>query len=137
MVQPTTEFSCPSKPSCTRGRSAIMQPIVLRKMILALALCCLAAINAASQELTPRAYWPAPKGINVAVLGCVHAQGDVLFDPTIPLYGVDSEVNIAVLGYLRTLSLWGRTSNLVVELPYQWSTNKGILVDTPAEGSVS
>ena len=101
------------------------------------AVCVVGAARGFAQELTPRAYWPAPKGINVAVIGYVYAQGDVLFDPTIPLYGVDSEVNIAVLAYLRTFSLWGRTSNLVVEVPYQWSTTKGILVDTPAEGSVS
>ena len=97
----------------------------------------LSAGSAAAQELTPRAYWPAPKGINVAVAGYVYANGDVLFDPSIPLYGVDSEVNIAVLAYLRTLSLWGRTTTFVADLPYQWSTTKGTLVDTPVEGSVS
>jgi len=101
------------------------------------AVIALWAAVAAAQELTPRAYWPAPKGTRVGVLGYVHAAGDVLFDPSIPLYGVDSKVNIAVLGYLRTFSLWGRTSNLVVDLPYQWSTTKGILIDTPARGSVS
>jgi len=90
-----------------------------------------------AQELTPRFYWPAPKGIKVAVLGYLYAEGDVLFDPTIPLYGVQSEVNVVVAAYLQTFSLWGRTTNVLVELPYQWSTTWGILVDTPAQGSVS
>jgi hypothetical protein len=102
-----------------------------------LAICCLSAVNSAAQELTPRAYWPAPKGINVAVVGYIYAQGDVFFDPSIPLYGVDSDVNVALLAYLRTFSLWGRTTNVLVEQPYQWGTTRGILVDTPAEGSVS
>lgn len=92
---------------------------------------------ARAQELTPRAYWPAPKGIKVAVLGYVYAKGDILFDPSIPLYGVNSEVNVVVAGYLQTFSLWGRTTNILVELPYQWSTTQGILVDAPAKGSVS
>lgn len=95
-----------------------------------------AAVGAA-QELTPRFYWPSPKGIKVAVVGYVYAEGDVLFDPSIPLYGVDSKVNVVALGYLQTFSLWGRTANIVAELPYTWSTTQGILVDTPAKGSVS
>ena len=91
--------------------------------------------TAVAQDLTPRFYWPSPKGTKVGVVGYVYATGDVLFDPSIPLYGVDSDVNIAVLGYLQTFSLWGRTTNVVVELPYQWSTTQGILVDTPARGN--
>ena len=90
-----------------------------------------------AQELTPRTYWPAPKGIKVAVVGYIYAEGDVFFDPTVPLYGVESKVNLAVAAYLQTFSLWGRTANALVELPYQWSTTRGILVDEPAEGSVS
>ena len=91
----------------------------------------------AAQELTPRAYWPAPRGTRVGILGYAHAAGDVLLDPSIPLYGVDSEVNVTILAFLETFSLWGRTSNVVVELPYQWGTAEGILVDTPARGSFS
>ena len=110
---------------------------VTARAFLACAFVLLCTANAAAQELTPRAYWPAPKGINVAVAGYVYAQGDVFFDPSIPLYGVDSEINVALLAYLRTFSLWGRTTNVLVEQPYQWGTTRGILVDTPAEGSVS
>jgi len=90
-----------------------------------------AAIGA-SQELTPRAYWPAPKGTKVAVLGYSHVQGDVLFDPSIPLYGVDSNIRTSILAYLQTFSLRGRTANVLVELPYSWGSTKGVVGDTPA-----
>ncbi len=110
---------------------------VLRKTLLVFMVWCLWAADGAAQELTPRTYWPAPKGIKVGVLGYVYAKGDVLFDPSIPLYGVNSEVNVAVAAYLQTFSLSGRTANILVELPHQWSTTWGILVDTPAQGSVS
>jgi hypothetical protein len=93
--------------------------------------------DAWAQELTPRTYWPAPKGVKVGVLGYVYAEGDVLFDPSIPLYAVDSDVNLAVVAYLQTFSLWGRTANVLVDLPYQWGTTRGFIEDTPAEGSVS
>ena len=103
--------------------------------------CLLAGLawgpTASAQELTPRTYWPAPKGIKVGILGYVYATGDVFFDPSIPLYGVDSDVNVAVAAYLQTFGLWGRTANVLFEVPYQWSTTRGILVDTYAEGSVS
>ena len=104
---------------------------------LACSVLCVMTTTGVARELTPRTYWPAPKGIKVAVIGYAYAQGDIFFDPSIPLYGVNSEVNLAVAGYLQTVSLWGRTTNFKIELPYQWSTTQGILVDTPAKGSVS
>jgi hypothetical protein len=58
----------------------------------------------------------------------------VLFDPSIPLYGVDSDINTVIFAYLQTLSLGGRTSNILVELPYQWGTTRGLVGDAPAEG---
>ncbi len=109
----------------------------MRRAFFAFAFCSMCAASGAAQELTPRTYWPAPKGIKIGVLGYIYAEGDVLFDPSIPLYGVNSEVNVAVAAYLQTFSLRGRTANILVELPYQWSTTWGILVDTPAQGSVS
>ena len=49
----------------------------------------LSAGSAAAQELTPRAYWPAPKGTRVAVVGYSHVSGEVLFDPCL-LYTSDA-----------------------------------------------
>jgi hypothetical protein len=112
--------------------------MVIRKSIARTAVIwvvlCLWSVVCAAQELTPRFYWPAPKGIKVAVAGYVYATGDVFFDPSIPLYGVDSKVNVAVVGYLQTFSLWGRTTTFLIELPYQWGTTQGLIGDTPARG---
>ena len=104
-------------------------PVALAAAVLIFA--ALAAHSVAAQELTPRAYWPAPKGAKVLVIGYSKAEGDVLFDPSIPLYGVDSELNAGLLAYAQTLSLWGRTSNLIVELPYVWGETRGLVGDTP------
>ncbi len=100
----------------TLGRNRRAQAAALA--LVAAGLCWIP--GAAAQELTPRAYWPAPKGIRVAVVGYSYAPGDVLFDPSIPLYGVDSRINAGILAYVQTFSLWGRTTNLLVELPYSW-----------------
>ena len=94
-----------------------MQLVVLREIKISLAICCFWAATCAAQELTPRAYWPAPKGTAVVVLGYSYVSGDVLFDRSTPLYGVDSRFNVGVAAYLKTFSLWKRTTNVLVELP--------------------
>ena len=112
-----------------------MKPSVV--FTVALALACLWSASAAAQELTPRAYWPSPKGTKVGIVGYSHVAGDVLFDPSIPLYGVDSRIRTGILAYLQTFSLAGRTTNVIVELPYSWGTTQGLLGDTPARRDFS
>ncbi len=90
-----------------------------------------------AQELTPRFYWPSPKGTKVAVAGYSYVYGDVLMDPSIPLYGVDSRLNTGFFAYMQNFSLFGRTTNFLVELPYSWGLTKGILINTPAERRLS
>ena len=87
-------------------------------IILALVLVAALTSVMSAQELTPRAYWPAPKGTIVAVFGYAYSSGDVFMDPSIPLYGVDSKIHTAIAAYLQTIRLWGRSANLVVELPH-------------------
>ena len=89
----------------------------LRAMVL-VAFCIFWVADAAAQDLTPRLYWPTPKGTQVLVAGYSHASGDVLFDQTIPLYEVDSDIHVGVLAYMHTVSLFGRSSNFMVELPF-------------------
>jgi len=85
--------------------------------------------SAAAQELSPRAYWPAPKGTQLAIVGYSYSFGDVATDPSLPVFGVDSKISTGLLGYLRTMSLWGRTSNLIVEVPYAWGSTVGAVDD--------
>lgn len=124
-------------------RSGICYPAWIDEVIVmrnAFALCLLIYIlplPVVAQELTPRLYWPAPQGTKVLVTGYSHASGDVFFDRSIPLYGVDSSINVGILAYLHTLSLWGRSSNFLVELPYTWGNTKGFIGETPARRDFS
>ncbi len=97
----------------------------------------LLALPAIGQELSPRAYWPAPKGTQLVFFGYAYSWGDVVTDPSLPVVGVDSTINTVVVGYRRTLSLWGRTSNLVVDVPYTWGTTRATLVGQPVRRTVS
>ena len=104
-------------------------------LLCVLLVLCAATCNA--QDLTPRAYWPAPNGTKVAVFGYSHVDGNVLFDPSIPLYGVDTQLDAFVLAYLQTFSLFGRTTNFVVEVPYSDGSTEGLIVDVPVRGEYS
>ena len=101
---------------------------VVSKLIIAVFFC----VPCVAQDLTPRAYWPAPTGTKVMVLGFARAEGDVLFDPTVPLYNVDSELNMGIVAYAQTLDLAGRTSTLILEMPYVWGETRGFVGDLPA-----
>lgn len=96
-----------------------------------LAFCSAWAIAAGAQQLSPRTFWPAPIGTKVVIAGYQYAEGDVLLDPSVPLYGVDSEIHTGIIGYLQTFSLGGRTSNVLVEVPYSRGTTRGLLIATP------
>ena len=106
--------------------------ILKRISILLLLMLALAPAVIAAQELSPRAYWPAPVGTRLLITGYTYSSGDVLLDPTIPVYGVDSRINTAFLGYLQTFSLAGRNANLVLEAPYSWGVTRGLLDETQA-----
>jgi hypothetical protein len=106
-------------------------------LVTGLALWAGCAGNAASQELTPRAYWPAPQGTRIAVVGYSYADGGLLLDPSTPIFGADSKIHTGVLGYLQTFRLGGRSANVVVELPYSRGTARGLVGDTPARRDLS
>jgi len=99
--------------------------------------CNLWAADIAAQELAPRLFWPAPKGTSVMVAGYAYATGGVLFDLSIPIEDADSNINTGILAYGRTLGLWGRTTNFLVELPYSEGTTKGLLLGEPASRDFS
>jgi len=107
------------------------------RTITVLSVCIVWGCNTYAQELTPRLYWPAPQGTKVLVTGISHVSGDVIFDRSIPLYGVDSDINVGILAYLQTIGLWGRSSSFLVELPYSWGSTEGFIGETPGRRDFS
>jgi len=85
--------------------------------------------TATAQELAPRAYWPTPNGTNVFVLAYQHSAGDIVIDPSLPLTGVDSDIDYLQLSYQRTFSLRGRTANMQLSLPFSSGETEGFVGD--------
>jgi len=74
--------------------------------------------GAIAQQLEPRAYSNLPVGLNFLLGGYAHSRGDVLLDPTIPVTNVSANVDTLVLGYVRSLDLWGKSGSAGLVLPY-------------------
>jgi hypothetical protein len=86
--------------------------------------------KAYAQELTPRAYWPAPAGTNLLALGYQYSEGDIVTDPVLPITGVVSRVNTVQISYLNTFGLLGRTANVQLNLPFARGSSEGFIDST-------
>ena len=81
-------------------------------------LLALAANGAArAQDLEPRAFSPAPVGMNFALVGYGYGVGNVLFDQALPVADARGRLHSATAGYVRTLDLLGATAKLAAVVP--------------------
>jgi hypothetical protein len=78
-----------------------------------------------AQQLEPRAYSPAPTGLNFFGVGTLYSSGGVVTDTASPLQNVDAEVSSVVPFYGRTFGIFGRLANATVAAPYAWATAEG------------
>ena len=88
--------------------------------------------GATAQELVPRAYWPAPVGTNVFVLGYQRNTGDIVIDPSLPVTGVESNIDYLQVSYQRSFDLFGRSASAQFTGTAVAST---CAVQTPGSGS--
>jgi len=58
--------------------------------------------------------------LNFLIGGYVYSTGTVGTDPSIPITDTQIDLHSAVLAYVRTLDLWGRSGKFDVGLPYTW-----------------
>ncbi len=84
--------------------------------IISLMLCAFS--NLYSQELEPRSLTNVPVGTNFAVLGYGYAQGNVLFDPALPLEDVNAQTHALVGAWVRSLNFLGMGAKANVILPF-------------------
>ena len=91
----------------------------------------------AAQELVPRAYWPTPDGTSVGLVSYQKSTGDIVTDPSLPVVGVESDIEFLQLSYQKTFSLRGRTATIQLGLPYSRGDTKGFVDDVFRERHVS
>ena len=102
-----------------RYRSVIPVSVRAVSVVGLVAIVSLAAPRpAAAQDLEPRAFSPAPTGLNFAALGYAYSWGNVLFDPAIPITDGDANVHSLIGAYVRTINFFGMSGKLDAVVPY-------------------
>ncbi len=129
-------ISCMKTELPPTGRARLFAKVRAISLLASLVLL-LASMTAAAQDLTPRSYWPAPKGTKVIVAGYAYSSGDIVTDLSLPVTGVDSKINSGVIAYQQTFSLLGRTTNVQFELPYVNGTTTGAIQGESARRDIS
>ena len=90
-----------------------------------------------AQELEPRAYTPAPVGLNFVAVVAGRSTGGVVVDPSLPVEDVEASVNSLSLGVGRTIDVFGRTALIVAALPYVWADASGRIGEAAARATRS
>jgi hypothetical protein len=84
-----------------------------------------------AQELQPRAYFPAPIGVNFVGISYSHNSGGLLFDPSLPVEDAHVAANIGTLAIGQTLGVMGRTTQVLAIVPYVQADLTGLLAGSP------
>jgi len=92
---------------------------------------------AGAQSMEPRAYSSVPVGMNFLFLGYAYQHGQVLLDESFPLKDVTITANTAILGYSRSLNVFGRSGMVQMVVPYGWLSGSGTLNEDTRNREVS
>lgn len=92
-------------------------------------------VSARAQDLEPRAFSPAPVGMNVVVIGYGYSEGNVFFDSALPVEDATGQLHSATFGAVRTLGLFGSTAKIGAVIPYVWGDWEGLWLGEPASTS--
>jgi hypothetical protein len=95
------------------------------------------ALPVMAQELEPRAYANTPAGLNFLIAGYGYTQGGAAFDPSVPLKDADISTDSAVLAWVRSLGVRGRSAKVDVVVPYTWLSGEALLDGEPRQREVS
>jgi hypothetical protein len=94
------------------------------------------AREAGAQSIEPRAYAPAPTGVNFVILGYVGTQGGLPSDTAIALTSARFKTLGPVLAYARSFDFLGRSAKVDVIAPFGQLSGSGIYLGEPIERKV-
>ena len=90
-------------------------------------------MSGSAQELEPGAYWPLPKGLNIATVVDSFNFGDVAFDPAAPIDEASARINTTAFSFTRAFNLAGRSANAGIVVPVVAGHVEGLYLGEPAE----
>jgi hypothetical protein len=83
-----------------------------------------------SQDLDPRAYARIPVNVTVAVAGFSYSNGGIVTDATLPLEDLQAKIGSTSLAVVHSFSLFGKTAQASVALPYAWGDASASIAGT-------
>ena len=86
---------------------------------------CFAVAICHAQDLAPRAYFITPVRSNAVTISYVFNDGDVLFDPAIPIKNAQGQINTSIFTFYHALDFFGRSANITASLPYSFANFEG------------
>lgn len=88
--------------------------------------------SATAQDLEPRAFSPAPVGLNFIALGYGYSYGNVLLDPALPITDGEAKLHSAFAGYVRTIDVFGLSGKVDAVVPFvAYGKWKGTVAGVP------
>lgn len=101
------------------------------------AVAALGAPGACAQELEPRAYSNTPTGLNFLLAGYGYTEGNLSFDPSVPIEDADLRTNSAVVAWARSLGVRGRSAKVDIVVPHTWLSGTALVEGQPRRREVS
>ena len=80
-----------------------------------------------AQDLAPRAYLPLPVSSNAVILTYGFSDGELLFDPTLPITDATGIIHAPVLTLYHAFNFFGRSANITGSLPYAIGDFEGLV----------
>jgi hypothetical protein len=81
-------------------------------------LAILVPVPCAAQDLTPRAYFPTPVSSNAVIVTYAVSDGEVVFDPTLPVDDSTGTIHATAVSYYYAFDFLGRSANVAAALPF-------------------
>lgn len=107
----------------------IILNIILRSILTLSLSACTFLLQA--QDLDPRAYTRVPINGTVLVTGFAYSSGAVVTDPSIAIEDLEASLQIPSLAVARTFGFFGKTSQVLVALPYAWGQASALVNGRP------
>jgi Putative MetA-pathway of phenol degradation len=99
--------------------------------ILTILTLCAALPHCGAQNLSPRAYVIAPLHSNAVTFTYSLKDGNVVFNPSLPIQNANGRIGNALITYFHTMDFFGRSSNINITLPYAVGHFNGEVAGVP------
>lgn len=86
-----------------------------------------------AQDLDPRAYMRVPIGTTTAFTGFSYSYGEVVTDATLPVQNINAKVQTLSFGVSRSFGFLGKTSQILLAMPYSWAQVSGDVAEQRTE----